>query len=69
MISGTKLKNILIVFLAGIALTACATQKKSGMMQGDVYTGSDTVEFLASGVKDRVFLKDNSIWIHYKNSA
>ena len=28
-------------------------------MQGDVYTGTDTVEFLASGVKDRVFFASN----------
>ena len=26
-------------------------------MQGDVYTGTDTVEYLASGVPDRVFLQ------------
>ena len=28
-------------------------------MQGDVYTGSDTVEYLASGVRDRVFYATN----------
>jgi len=45
---------------AGFALTACATSgKKTGMMQGDVYTGTDTVEYLASGVKDRVFFATN----------
>tara|TARA_B100001123_G_scaffold449187_1_gene613467 strand:+ start:1505 stop:1984 length:480 start_codon:yes stop_codon:yes gene_type:complete len=53
-------KNILIVMLASIALSACATQKKStGQMQGDVYTGTDTVEFLAAGVRDRVFFATN----------
>ena len=57
---GMNLKRFLIVVLAGIALTACATQtKQSGMMQGDVYTGTDTVEYLASGVKDRVFFATN----------
>ena len=55
----TNLKRILIVVLAGIALSACATQKKAGMMTGDVYTGTDTVKFLASGVKDRVFFATN----------
>ena len=45
-----NLKKFLIVILAGIALTACATQKKSGKLSGDVYTGSDTIEYLASGV-------------------
>ena len=55
-----SVKKILIVALASFALTACATQsKKSGKMQGDVYTGSDTVEFLATGVRDRVFFATN----------
>ena len=61
MILETNLKKILVVVLASLALSACATQtkKQSGMMQGDVYTGSDTVEFLATGVKDRVFFATN----------
>ena len=57
---GKNLKRILIVALAGIALSACATQKKqTGMIAGDVYMGSDTVEYLATGVKDRVFFATN----------
>ncbi len=53
-------KKILLVVFASLALTACATGKKStGQMQGDVYTGSDTVEYLASGVRDRVFYATN----------
>ena len=53
-------KKYVIVILAGLALTACATQKKqTGMMQGDVYTGTDTVEYLATGVADRVFFATN----------
>tara|TARA_B100000965_G_scaffold303151_1_gene261845 strand:- start:31 stop:510 length:480 start_codon:yes stop_codon:yes gene_type:complete len=56
----TNFKRVLIVILAGMALTACATSsKKSGKMQGDVYTGNDTVEFLATGVRDRVFFATN----------
>ena len=36
-------RKFLLIVLAGVALSACATQKKqSGMMQGDVYTGTDT---------------------------
>ena len=55
-----NLKKFLIVVVASLALTACATQKKStGMMQGDVYTGTDTVEYLATGVADRVFFATN----------
>ena len=56
----TNFKKLMLVALASIALTACATQKKStGQMQGDVYTGTDTVEYLATGVKDRVFFATN----------
>ena len=53
------LKNTLLIAFACLALSACATSKKSGKMQGDVYTGNDTVEYLASGVKDRVFFATN----------
>ena len=54
------LKRFLIIVLASMALTACAVQKKStGLMQGDVYTGTETIEYLASGVPDRVFFATN----------
>ena len=60
MIFRMNLKKVLLVVLAGLALSACATQKKeTGMMQGDVYTGNETVEYLATGVKDRVFFATN----------
>ena len=54
-------KNTFLVILACLALSACATQKKvdTGQMQGDVYTGTDTVKYLASGVPDRVFFATN----------
>ena len=55
-----KIKNLLIVLLSTLALSACSTAKKSGVTSGDVYTGSDTIEYLASGVKDRVFFATNS---------
>ena len=53
------LKNGFLVLLASLVLTACATQKKTGQLQSDVYTGSDSVEYLASGVADRVFFATN----------
>ena len=53
------LKNAFLITFACIALSACATSKKTGQMQGDVYTGTDTVEYLASGVPDRVFFATN----------
>ena len=54
-----NLRNFLVIFFAGLMLNACATVKKDSMLQGDVYTGSDTIEYLASGVKDRVFFATN----------
>ena len=55
------LKNAFLIIIACFVLTACATSKKTttGQMQGDVYTGTDTVEYLASGVPDRVFFATN----------
>ena len=49
---------------ACLVLSACATKKEiatdiKGSMQGDVYTGTDTVEYLAEGVPDRVFFATN----------
>ena len=56
------LRNTLLVVTACLVLSACATKKVSDVgsqMQGDVYTGTDTVEYLATGVKDRVFFATN----------
>ena len=54
----TNLKNVLLVIFATLILSACSTAKKSGDL-GDVYTGKETVEYLASGVPDRVFFATN----------
>ena len=60
-----SLRNILLVVFVSLLMTACATQKRaakdsgSGLIQSDIYTGTDTVEFLATGVKDRVFFATN----------
>ena len=60
MISNKIFKNIILAFAVSFLLSACATQKKmDSQMQGDVYTGTDTVEYLASGVPDRVFFATN----------
>ena len=55
------LKNGFLILVACLVLTACATKKKAttGQIQGDVYTGSETVKELASGVPDRVFFATN----------
>ena len=57
-------KNAFLVIFACLALSACATKKEvatdvKGQMQGDVYTGTDTVKYLAEGVPDRVFFATN----------
>ena len=54
-----NLKNIFLVIFTTLILSACSTAKKSGNIDGDVYTGTDTVEYLASGVPDRVFFATN----------
>ncbi len=59
MIFNKNLKNVLLVILATLALSACSTAKKSGSVDGDVYTGKETVEYLAAGVPDRVFFATN----------
>jgi len=55
-----KITNLLIIALSTLVLSACSTAKKSSVGAGDVYTGNATVEYLASGVKDRVFFSTNS---------
>ena len=59
-------KNTFLIVLLGLLLTACATQKKvttgqkmDSQIQGDVYTGTDGVKYLADGVPDRVFFATN----------
>ena len=62
MILSKIFKNTFLVLMASLILTACVTTKKvetGSQMQGDVYTGTDTVEYLASGVPDRVFFATN----------
>ena len=54
-----NLKNIFLVVFTTLILSACSTGKKSGNMDGDVYTGKETVKYLASGVPDRVFFATN----------
>ena len=58
-------KNALLILAACLVLSACATKKEvatdtiQGQMQSDVYTGTDSVEYLADGVPDRVFFATN----------
>ena len=58
-------KNTLLILAACLVLTACAAKKEvatdaiQGQMQSDVCTGTDSVEYLADGVPDRVFFATN----------
>ena len=54
-------RNLLLAVLATLLLSACATKVKKvdSQLQGDVYTGTETVEYLAKGVPDRVFFATN----------
>ena len=67
MILSKIFKNGFLILAACLVLTACATKKEvtttapeiSGQIQGDTYTGEDTVKYLADGVPDRVFFATN----------
>jgi len=55
-------RNTFLVLALSLLLSACATQKAAKIdlqIQGDVYSGTDTVEYLADGVPDRVFFATN----------
>ena len=58
-------KKTLLILAACLVLSAWATKKEvatdaiQGQMQSDVYTGTDSVEYLADGVPDRVFFATN----------
>ena len=54
------LRNLFIVLFSTLMISACATGKKAAdPLKNDVYTGTDTVEYLADGVPDRVFFATN----------
>tara|TARA_B100001250_G_C19756416_1_gene770300 strand:+ start:200 stop:691 length:492 start_codon:yes stop_codon:yes gene_type:complete len=58
------LKNTFLIVLLSLVVSACATKKTTtskidSQIQGDVFTGTDTVEYLAKGVPDRVFYATN----------
>jgi len=54
------LRNLFIVLFSTLMISACATGKKAAdSLKNDVYTGTDTVEYLANGVPDRVFFATN----------
>tara|TARA_B100001939_G_C16758146_1_gene537102 strand:+ start:203 stop:682 length:480 start_codon:yes stop_codon:yes gene_type:complete len=60
MIFNKSTYNLILASVFALLLSACAqTAKIDSQIQGDVYTGTDTVEYLADGVPDRVFFATN----------
>ena len=56
----SALKNFVLVLFSTLLISACSTAKKASVdTVDDVYTGTDTVEYLAEGVPDRVFFATN----------
>ena len=54
------LRSLFIVLFSTLIISACSTAKKAAdPLKNDVYTGTDTVEYLANGVPDRVFFATN----------
>ena len=62
------IRNIFIVMVATFMLSACATKTATlpSQLQGDVYTGTDTVEYLAKGVPDT--LRKQAAWMRTNDS-
>ena len=58
-----SIRNLLLVLMAALLLSACATKttskKVDTQIAGDVFTGEETVKYLATGVADRVFFATN----------
>ena len=56
----SALRNFVLVLFSTLLISACSTAKKASVdTVDDVYTGTDTVEYLAKGVPDRVFFATN----------
>ena len=54
------IKNLFIVLFSTLLISACSTAKKAGVdTVHEVYTGTETVKYLAKGVPDRVFFATN----------
>ena len=56
----SALRNFVLVLFSTLLISACSTAKKAALdTVDDVYTGTETVEYLAKGVPDRVFFATN----------
>ena len=58
-----KISKLFIAFTS-ILIVSCTTQKTTApslpsLIDGDIYTGTESVKYLADGVADRVFFATN----------
>ncbi|CAO6123916.1 OmpA Outer membrane protein and related peptidoglycan-associated (lipo)proteins [Candidatus Pelagibacterales bacterium] len=58
-----KISKLVIAF-ASILIVSCTTQKTTApslpsLIDGDIYTGTESIKYLADGVADRVFFATN----------
>ena len=62
----SALRNLVLVLFSTLLISACSTAKKASVdTSDDVYTGTETVEYLAKGVPDRVFFCNKQIKLNY----
>ena len=67
MIFNKSTYNFILASIFALLLSACAQQaaKIDSQIQGDVYTGTDTVEYLADGVPDKSVLCNKRVSFNY----
>ncbi len=61
-----------LIALGSVLIVSCTTQQTTkptpSLMDGDIYTGTETVKYLAEGVADRVFFATNKYNISSKGT-
>ncbi|CAN1593032.1 OmpA Outer membrane protein and related peptidoglycan-associated (lipo)proteins [Candidatus Pelagibacterales bacterium] len=61
-----KIATLLLV-LASTFIASCTTQQAT-QIDGDIYTGNETIKYLADGVPDRIFFATNKYNISSKGT-
>ena len=63
-----KIATLLLV-LASTFIASCTTQQATApQIDGDIYTGNETIKYLADGVPDRIFFATNKYNISSKGT-
>jgi len=60
----------LVIALTSILIVSCTTQQATApsLIDGDIYTGTESVKYLADGVADRVFFATNKYNVSSKGT-